>query len=102
MKVLLSNLYTVLSGQLVIDLELDKKSLKGIIEDHEIKSKLQEFPNLRSLKLLHFEDLQGRKKTSFMIKLNLLNHSIHNAHLILVQFLYKKGNIFSFIQNKLV
>ena len=49
----------ILSGQLVIELELDKKILKAIIEDYEIKSKLQEFPNLRSLKLVHFENLQA-------------------------------------------
>ena len=46
----------IISGQLVIDLELDKK-----IEDDEIKPKLEDFPNLRSLKLVHhFEDLQAK------------------------------------------
>ena len=71
----------ILSGQLVIDLELDKK----MVEDYEIKPKLQDFPNLRSLKLVHFEDLQAilsqiilDNKSGFNLYLN--NCSLKSVH----------------------
>lgn len=73
----------ILSGQLVIDLEVDKKVLKG----YEIKPKLQDFPNLRSLKLVHFEDLQAILSqiildTKSGLNLYLNNCSLKNFHLL--------------------
>ena len=70
----------IISGQLVIDLELDKK-----IEDYEIKPKLQDFPNLRSLKLVHFEDLQGIlsqvvSENKWGLNLYLHNCSLKSVH----------------------
>ena len=76
----------ILSGQLVIELELDKKILKEIIEDYEIKSKLQEFPNLRSLKLVNFEDLQAILSQIILDTKSGLNLYLNNCSLKLVHY----------------
>ena len=76
----------ILSGQLVIELELDKKILKEIIEDYEIKSKLQEFPNLRSLKLVNFEDLQAILSQIILDTKSGLNLYLNNCSLKSVHY----------------
>ena len=72
----------ILSGQLVLDLELDKKMVEG----YEIKPKLQDFPNLRSLKLVHFEDLQAILSQIILDNKSGLNLYLNNCSLKLVHY----------------
>ena len=72
----------ILSGQLVIDLEVDKKVLKG----YEIKPKLQDFPNLRSLKLVNFEDLQAILSQIILDTKSGLNLYLNNCSLKSVHY----------------
>ena len=72
----------ILSGQLVLDLELDKKMVEG----YEIKPKLQDFPNLRSLKLVHFEDLQAILSQIILDNKSGLNLYLNSCSLKLVHY----------------
>ena len=72
----------ILSGQLVLDLELDKKMVEG----YEIKPKLQDLPNLRSLKLVHFEDLQAILSQIILDNKSGLNLYLNNCSLKLVHY----------------